>query len=136
MAELRPRVVPGRRTKVKIPSQERAAMIQNTIPTETPMMSAHVARGSPVAEACSASGTLRAFTFRADAGTFAVAISHHVLRERIHEENEPELHHRDHEADQHPQDVDHERAAAPDDREDRDDDDQEEGERDDDRDER
>src|SRR5580658_10631976 len=112
MAESRPRVVPGRRADVEMPSQERAAMIQNTIATAEPMMNAQVARGRPVACACSASGTASAFTFRTEAGAFAVAILHHVLRERIHEENEPELHHRDHQADQHPEDVDHERAAA------------------------
>src|SRR5271157_4228035 len=68
-------------------------------------------------------------TLRTEAGGSSVATLHHLLRERIHEENEPELGERDHRAHDPPEQVDHERPAAADHREDRDDDDQEQRER-------
>src|SRR5215472_13104990 len=104
-AGLRPAPSPGRISRSMIPSPLRAATANSAAPMTPPMTSATISRGIASFWLTFPSWGMFARAFRVGTTVaFAVANDSHLLRERVHEENEPELRHRDHQRDDGPED--------------------------------
>src|SRR5580658_1869366 len=121
---------PGRIWMLSVPTKLSTPMSHRTIAPASPAIRSAVCREIVTDSLVFTSELVSAFTLRTDAGGVPIEVDIlHLLRDRVHEENEPELGERDHQADDRPQHVDHERPAAADDGEDRDDDHEEQRER-------
>src|ERR1700730_9039666 len=98
-AGLRPAPSPGRICQSIAPMAFATAMANITAATRPPTIRTRISLGiASFAADWPSSGRLASWRPERTAETFTVvvAIVLHLLRERIHEENEPELGHRDH----------------------------------------